>query len=89
MPLNELEKFVKGQKHLPEIAPAKEMEKNGTELGDLNSKLLQKIEELTLYTIEQQNEIDELKKQNAMIEKQNQDLQVLKEKIEKLEAALK
>jgi len=68
MPLNELEKFVKEQKHLPEIAPAKEMEKNGTELGDLNSKLLQKMEEMTLYMIEQnkkiealQNEIKEMK----------------------------
>ena len=61
MPLNELEKFVKEQKHLPEIAPAKEMEKNGTDLGNLNSKLLQKMEEMTLYIIEQNKAIDELK----------------------------
>lgn len=77
MPLNELEKFVKEQKHLPEITPAKEMEKNGTELGDLNSKLLQKIEELTLYTIEQNKVIEELK--------QAQKLQ--SEEIEKLKAS--
>jgi hypothetical protein len=60
MPLSELEKFVKEQKHLPEIATAKEMEQNGTELGDLNSKLLQKMEELTLYIIEQNKKIEAL-----------------------------
>ncbi len=78
MPLNELEKFLKEQKHLPEIASAKEMEKNGTDLGDLNSKLLQKMEEMTLYMIEQ----------NKKIEQQNQEMQLMKEKITKLEAAL-
>lgn len=82
MPLDELEKFVKEQKHLPEIIPASEMEKNGTELGDLNSKLLQKIEELTLYTIDQQKQIDELKKQNEKLKN-------IEEKIAKLEASLK
>lgn len=74
MPLNELEKFVKEQKHLPGIAPAEEMEKNGTNLGDLNSKLLQKLEELTLYTIEQ----------SKRLEQQKQELIVLKEEIKKL-----
>ena len=73
MPLNQLEKFVTENKHLPEIDPAKEMEKNGTNLGDLNSKLLQKIEELTLYTIDQNKAIKELMKvveiQNSKIEK--------------------
>lgn len=76
MPLNELEKFVKDNKHLPEVLPAKEMEKNGTDLGILASKLLQKIEELTLYTIEQ----------NKKLEKQNQELKILKGKIKKIEA---
>jgi hypothetical protein len=66
MPLNELEKFVKKQKHLPEIAPAKEMEANGADLGNLNSKLLQKMEEMTLYMIEQNKKIQALE---AKIEK--------------------
>ncbi|WP_369012993.1 hypothetical protein [Flavobacterium anhuiense] len=79
MPLNELEKFVKDNKHLPEVLPAKEMEKNGTDLGVLASKLLQKIEELTLYTIEQ----------NKKIEKQNQELKMLKGKIKKMESTKK
>lgn len=61
MPLNELEKYLQKEKHLPEIATAKEMETNGTDLGALNSKLLQKVEELTLYVIQLNKEIKELK----------------------------
>lgn len=79
MPIKDLEKFVKQNKHLPEIAPAKEMEENGTELGNLNSKLLQKIEEMTLYMISQNQSIEELK---VMIKAQN-------DKIVKLEAVSK
>ncbi len=56
MSLKELENFIKTKKHLPEIAPAKEMETNGSELGKLSSQLLQKIEELTLYVIELKKE---------------------------------
>jgi hypothetical protein len=68
MPLSELEKFIKEQKHLPEVAPAKEMEKNGTELGDLNSKLLQKMEEMTLYIIEQNKKIEALQEKIEKLE---------------------
>ncbi len=68
MPLDELEKFVKEQKHLPEVAPAKEMKENGTDLGDLNSKLLQKVEEMTLYIIEQNKELQVLKEKIAKLE---------------------
>jgi len=53
-PIEEVESFVKENKHLPEIAPAKEMQENGVNQSEMNQKLLQKIEELTLYTIEQQ-----------------------------------
>jgi len=79
MPLNELEQFINEQKHLPEFAPAKEMKENGTDLGNLNSKLLQKMEEMTLYIIEQ----------NKKNEQQSIKIQVFEEKIEKLEKALK
>jgi len=79
MPLKELELFIKEQKHLPEVAPAKEMKENGTDLGNLNSKLLQKMEEMTLYIIEQ----------NKKNEQQNQEMKEMKEKIEKLETASK
>ena len=51
--LEAVEKFIKTNKHLPEIPSAKEVEENGVELGKMHSKLLQKIEELTLYIIDQ------------------------------------
>jgi len=68
--LEDVEKHIKEKKHLPEIASAKQMEKEGVNVGEFQIKLLQKIEELTLYTIEQNkrlnkqaNEIEELKNQ--------------------------
>ena len=82
MYLNELDSFVKTYQHLPEIAPEKEMVENGVNMKDLQMKLLQKIEELTLYTIEQNNEIIELKKQNER-------LKAVEEKIAKIEEASK
>ena len=59
-PLHEIEAFIKVNQHLPEVPSAKEMQENGVELGKMNMLLLQKIEELTLHTIEQQKTINEL-----------------------------
>ncbi len=59
--LKEVEKHVNEKGHLKDIPSAKEAEKNGISLGEMDSKLLQKIEELTLYTIQQQKEIEVLK----------------------------
>jgi len=56
--LAELEKFVKTNKHLPEIPTAKQMVDNGVNLGELNIKLLQKLEELTLHLIELNKKVD-------------------------------
>ncbi len=60
MPINKLNKFIKKNKHLPNIAPAKEMEKNGIDLSKMNAQLLRKVEELTLYIIEQERRIKKL-----------------------------
>jgi hypothetical protein len=76
MDLKELEKFVKTNQHLPEIASEKEMIENGLNLKEFQMKLLQKVEELTLYVIEQDKQ---LKQQNKKIEKQNQEIKKLKE----------
>ncbi len=71
--LSELETFIRTNKHLPDIAPAKEMQENGLSTGEMQAKLLQKVEELTLYTIEQNKAIEELRQtveaQNKKIEK--------------------
>ena len=57
----EVEKYIKENKHLPEIPSAKEVYDNGIDVASMDAKLLQKIEELTLYLIQQQKEIDRLK----------------------------
>ncbi len=75
--LESVEKHIKEKKHLPEIASAKEMKKEGVNIGEFQIKLLQKIEELTLYTIEQNKQLIE---QNKKITHLEQDLQAIKEK---------
>lgn len=59
--LSEVDTFIKTNKHLPEIPSAKDMQEKGLNMGEFQVQLLQKIEELTLYVIQQQKEIDELK----------------------------
>jgi hypothetical protein len=51
--LADIESYVKENKHLPEVPSAKEMEKEGMNLKEMNLLLLKKVEELTLYLIEQ------------------------------------
>ncbi len=63
MPLKELEKSIKKNKHLPNIPAAAEVKKEGITLGDMNKRLMEKVEELTLYIID----LD--KKNNALAEK--------------------
>ena len=59
--LKEIEAFTKKNHHLPKVPSAKEIEENGLSLKEMNLLLLEKIEELTLFTIQQQKEIDLLK----------------------------
>jgi hypothetical protein len=66
--LTETENHIKEKGHLPGIPSAEEVKANGVELGEMNAKLLKKIEELTLYLIE-------IKKENEKQQKQIEDLQ--------------
>lgn len=65
--LAEVEKFIKDNKHLPDIESAKEMAEKGLELGKMDMKLLQKVEELTLYMIDLKKEINVLKEENQKL----------------------
>jgi len=56
-PLAEVEQFIIENRHLPDIAPARCMVENGVDVGEFQIQLLQKIEELTLYLIEQERRI--------------------------------
>ena len=60
IPLKELDLYLQ-QHHLPGIAPAGQMQKDGLDLGDNQTRLLAKVEELTLYAIDQQKQIELLK----------------------------
>ena len=59
--IEEVEAYIKANKHLPEVPSAKEIEAEGLSLGDMDATLLKKIEELTLYIIELKKEIEVLK----------------------------
>ncbi len=67
--LSDIESFVKEYHHLPEIPSEREMSENGVNVNEMQIKLLQKIEELTLYVIDQQKEIKELKQELKEIKK--------------------
>jgi hypothetical protein len=60
-PLEEVEAFIKQHNHLPNIPSAKEIEEKGLPLGDVQKRMMEKIEELTLYVIELKKEIESLK----------------------------
>ncbi|WP_051878620.1 hypothetical protein [Chryseobacterium sp. FH1] len=83
--LESVEQYVKEKKHLPEIASAKEMEKEGVNIGEFQIQLLQKIEELTLYSIEQNKQIKIQAEKIKTLELENQQVKTLMERIEKLE----
>lgn len=59
--LNHVKAYIEKNKHLPDIPSAKEMKRNGINVGDLQIDLLKKIEELTLHIIQQQEELNKLK----------------------------
>jgi len=60
--LEEVEKFIQLHKHLPNIPAAEEIEKNGLHVGDVQKRMMEKIEELTLYVIGLKKELAEMKR---------------------------
>lgn len=78
MPLNELAKFISTKKHLPNIPSANEIEtQGGHKVGEINQKLLEKVEELTLYLIDQNQQIQELKDNVKQLAVENAELKKL------------
>jgi hypothetical protein len=62
MPISLLDRFIRKNKHLPGISVAKQIEKGGLSLGEMQRLQMEKIEELTLYVIQLKKEMDQLKK---------------------------
>jgi len=73
MPLNELEMYLQQNKHLPDVPSAKDVEDKGLDLGDTESILLKKIEELTLYVIDINKKLEKLSEENAALKKKLED----------------
>jgi hypothetical protein len=66
--LAEVEKYIQQNKHLPEVQSSAQVEKDGLDLGDNQTVLLKKIEELTLYLIEQNKKLEEQQKRILLLE---------------------
>jgi hypothetical protein len=81
-PLSEVEQYIKQYNHLPEVPSATEVEKNGIDVGDNQATLLKKIEELTLYLIEQEKQIKRLCDENKK-------MNLLRKEVEEMKAILK
>lgn len=81
-PLSTVKQYIRSNHHLPGIASAKDMQLNGLDLGEGETKLLQKVEELTLYLIEKDKQIlnqqKELDEQKALIKDVQKELKELK-----------
>ncbi|WEK36568.1 MAG: hypothetical protein P0Y53_03565 [Candidatus Pseudobacter hemicellulosilyticus] len=78
-PLTEVETFIRQHNHLPEMPAAEEVEKNGLNLGDNQAALLKKIEELTLYAIEQQKQLELLTRQ---LLEQQKEMETIKQTVQ-------
>lgn len=81
--LKEVEKHILEKGHLQNIPSAEEVALKGVLLGDMNSKLLQKIEELTLYAIEQQKELERLKTENENYKSLSERLSAIENELKK------
>jgi hypothetical protein len=72
LPLGEVEQFIKTNHHLPGIPSAEEMEKTGVPLGQTEAKMMQKIEELTKYAIQQDKRIERLESEISQLKNQKE-----------------
>jgi hypothetical protein len=69
-PLNEVAEYIQTHRHLPGVPSADEVVAEGLDLGAMDAKLLEKIEELTLYMIQLQQRVAELEKANTTLTQQ-------------------
>jgi hypothetical protein len=86
--LSEVESFIKQNNHLPGIPSAEEVEKKGIDVGNNQAALLQKIEELTLYAIDQEKKIQKQNEDIAELKNKSKDLELLKQQMIELKALI-
>ena len=83
MGIGELENYIKQNHHLPGVHSAKQIEREGLDLGSMDALLLKKVEELTLYLIQESKEKEELKEENIALKATLDDVLKRLEKLEK------
>ncbi|RLJ34234.1 hypothetical protein CLU97_3729 [Chryseobacterium sp. 7] len=82
--LEEVEKHIIEKGHLPNIPTAQQVLENGINVAEMNSKLLEKIEELTLYSIEQNKKLQQQSEKIEILEQQSRELRELKQQVQQL-----
>ena len=83
MPIDQFAAFIEQEKHLPNIPTYDDVKKSGSiNLTDMQIRVLEKVEELALYTIQQNVQIAELSAENAILKKQ---MEILAERLASLE----
>ncbi|MEX1190874.1 MAG: hypothetical protein WEA99_02790 [Brumimicrobium sp.] len=82
--LPELRKYIANNNHLPNMPSADEIKEKGADLGEINRLLVEKVEELTLYTLELEERLAELETENSSVNEKT----ALNERINRLEAML-
>ena len=97
MPVEQLGEYVAKEKHLPNVPSAAEVKENGLNLGQFQSRLLEKIEELTLYTVQQakakgarrfSSSRAALEQQQSALEQKDGEIETLKARLAALEKAV-
>ncbi|MDY8135752.1 hypothetical protein [Aquimarina sp. 2201CG5-10] len=93
MPLEDVSDYIKENKHLPNMPSEAEVIANGMSVGQINTVLVEKVEELTLYTIDQEDQIklleEKTSQQHQVMQKQQKSIELLIKKLEVLESELK
>lgn len=84
MSLPDLEKFIRNKKHLPGIATAAQVMREGNDVGETQVQLLQKIEELTLYIIGLNKQVKDLEDKNKKLESQQSQIGQLQQQLDDL-----
>jgi hypothetical protein len=74
MPIGELERYIAREKHLPNVPKASEIKEKGLNLSEFQMKMLEKIEELTLYTVQQAKTIEHKDAEIEILKSQNSNL---------------
>ncbi len=79
--LDSVASYIQSNKHLPGIPSVAEINEKGLDIGDIQQKQMQKIEELQLYILQQQKELDTLRQQVKLMKELQKEIESLKEKV--------